>query len=90
MRLLNDILDFSKISRSIELEQIDFDLRECIGKAMKLPVLKASDKGIELGTGLTLDSESTRRVIQVDSRQIIVNFVGNAIKFTDVGRGRYR
>ncbi len=86
LRLLNDILDFSKIEAGhLELEHIDFDLRECVGKAMKLFMIKADDKGIELAA--RIDPSIPLRHVGDPGRlrQIIVNFVGNAIKFTEQG-----
>ena len=47
LRLLNDILDFSKIEAGrMELEEVDFNLRDCVGKAVKLLTLKAEEKGL--------------------------------------------
>lgn len=86
LRLLNDILDFSKIEAGrLELEEIDFDLRECVGKAIKLLTLKADEKGLELAG--RIDPRIPHQ-LQGDPgrlRQIIVNFVGNAVKFTERG-----
>lgn len=86
LRLLNDILDFSKIEAGhLELEHIDFDLHECVGKAMKLFMIKANDKGLELAA--RIDPSIPLRHVGDPGRlrQIIVNFVGNAIKFTEQG-----
>ncbi|MCM2369090.1 response regulator [Aporhodopirellula aestuarii] len=86
LRLLNDILDFSKIEAGrLELEHIDFELRDCIGNAIKLFTLKADDKGIELAG--RIDPTIPNRLVGDPGRlrQIIVNFVGNAMKFTERG-----
>ena len=86
LRLLNDILDFSKIEAGhLELEHIDFDLHECVGKAMKLFMIKADDNAIELA--VRIDPSIPLRHVGDPGRlrQIIVNFVGNAIKFTEQG-----
>ncbi|GAA5504949.1 response regulator [Novipirellula caenicola] len=86
LRLLNDILDFSKIEADrLELEEIDFDLRDCVGKAMRLFALKADEKGLELAA--RIDPSIPSRLVGDPGRlrQIIVNFVGNAIKFTEKG-----
>ncbi|MFG0262317.1 MAG: ATP-binding protein, partial [Novipirellula sp. JB048] len=86
LRLLNDILDFSKIEADrVELEQIEFDLRDCVGKAMKLFLLKAEEKGIELAA--RIDPAIPCRFVGDPGRlrQIIVNFVGNSLKFTSSG-----
>ena len=86
LRLLNDILDFSKIEAGrLELEHVHFDLRNCIGKAVKLLTLKADEKHIELAGRIdpTIPNELVGDPGRL--RQIIVNFVGNAIKFTETG-----
>jgi PAS domain S-box-containing protein len=86
LRLLNDILDFSKIEAGrLELDNTPFNLRDCIGKAIKLLTLKANEKGIELAG--RIDPGIPNELIGDPGRlrQIIVNFVGNAIKFTNSG-----
>lgn len=86
LRLLNDILDFSKIEAGrMELEEVDFNLRDCVGKAVKLLTFKAEEKGLELAG--RIDPSIPNLVIGDPGRlrQIIVNFVGNAIKFTEDG-----
>ncbi|TWU48570.1 Signal transduction histidine-protein kinase BarA [Rubripirellula tenax] len=86
LRLLNDILDFSKIEAGrLELELIEFDVRDCVGKAIKLFTIKAAEKELELAA--RIDPAVPLRLIGDPGRlrQIIVNFVGNAIKFTEQG-----
>ncbi|EMI17621.1 multi-sensor hybrid histidine kinase, partial [Rhodopirellula maiorica SM1] len=86
LRLLNDILDFSKIEAGrLELEQVHFDLRNCIGKAVKLLTLKADEKHIELAGRIDPSIPNELLGDPGRLRQIIVNFVGNAIKFTESG-----
>jgi PAS domain S-box-containing protein len=84
--LLNDILDFSKIEAGhLDLACEPFDVRECIGDTMKSLALRAHGKGLELA--FAVDSE-VPFVLAGDAgrlRQIVVNLVGNAIKFTDRG-----
>lgn len=84
--VINDILDFSKIEAGkLELEEIDFDLRDMMSKTMKLLALRKKDKGIEMI--LDID-ENIPKVIVGDPgrlRQVIINIVGNAIKFTEKG-----
>ncbi len=86
LRLLNDILDFSKIEAGrLELDHAPFNLRDCIGKAIKLLTLKANEKGLELAGRI---DPSIPNELMGDAgrlRQIVVNFVGNAIKFTSSG-----
>jgi PAS domain S-box-containing protein len=84
--IINEILDFSKIeSEKLELENKAFDLRECIEDSFDLLASKAADKDIELiyifekGTPSIVSGDVTRL------RQIIMNLVGNAIKFTEKG-----
>jgi CheY-like chemotaxis protein len=86
LRLLNDILDFSKIEAGkLELEQVEFSLQECFGKAVRLLTLRAEEKGLELAC--RIDPRIPDRLVGDPGRlrQIIVNLVGNAIKFTERG-----
>ena len=84
--VINDILDFSKIEASeIELAEINFDLRTCIEETLDLFALKAAQKKIEL---LYLADDSVPTAVAGDParvRQILVNVIGNAVKFTDHG-----
>ena len=86
LALINDILDFSKIEAGrLDLEQAPFDLPDCIEGALDLFAQKASDKGLDL---LCEIGEGVPRGIRGDStrlRQILVNLVGNALKFTERG-----
>ncbi|PJA98017.1 MAG: hypothetical protein CO128_09520 [Ignavibacteriales bacterium CG_4_9_14_3_um_filter_30_11] len=84
--IINDILDFSKIeSEKLELENQPFDLRDCIEDSLDLLSQKASEKSLDLGyliennTPVTINGDVTRL------KQIIINLVNNAIKFTEVG-----
>lgn len=85
--IINDILDFSKIeSGQLDLEKIPFDLVSCVEDSLDLFSLKAGEKGIELL--LEIDpSLKHKRIISDPTRvrQIIVNLVGNALKFTQQG-----
>ncbi len=84
--VINDILDFSKIEASaIELAEINFDLRTCIEETLDLFALKSAQKKIEL---LYLADDSVPSSVAGDParvRQILVNVIGNAVKFTDRG-----
>jgi two-component system, sensor histidine kinase and response regulator len=86
LNVLNDILDYSKIEAGkLELESIDFDLRECVEEVMQLLADSAHQKGIELVFHV---SDDVSFALQGDSgrlRQILINLVGNAIKFTECG-----
>ena len=86
LSLINDILDFSKIeSGKLELEQRDFDLRECLENALDVLAAKAAEKHLDLvgwigpGVPAAIVGDSTRL------RQVLINLVGNAIKFTATG-----
>jgi PAS domain S-box-containing protein len=86
LRLLNDILDFSKIEAGkLEMEEIEFSLQECVGRAMQVLTIRAADKGLELACRVA--PEIPDRLIGDPGRlrQVIVNLVGNAIKFTERG-----
>jgi len=84
--IINDILDFSKIDAGrLELETHPFDLRACIESAFDLVTEPAARKGLELaflidpGLPAGLSGDVTR------FRQVLVNLLGNAVKFTDAG-----
>ncbi len=84
--LLNDILDFSKIEAGkLELEQTEFSLRELLGEAVTSLASRAHDKGLELL--LHMRPEVPEFVIGDPHRlrQVAINLIGNAIKFTDRG-----
>jgi PAS domain S-box-containing protein len=87
LSLINNILDFSKIeSGKIELESQRFDLRECIGDTLRSLGLRAHDKGLELFACFSKDTPTEIIGDVVRLRQIIVNLVSNAIKFTSQGQ----
>jgi len=86
LTLINDILDFSKIEAGkLELEQIDFPFQQSIAEIVKVLAVRAQQKGLELacrvGAGVPerLNGDANRL------RQILVNLVGNAVKFTASG-----
>ena len=86
LSLINNILDFSKIEAGkVELESRRFDLRESLGDTMRSLGLRAHDKGLELFCSFSPDSPVEIIGDLVRLRQIIVNLVSNAIKFTDNG-----
>ncbi len=86
LTIINDILDFSKIeSGKLELEKHPFDLRTCIEDSLDLLAPRASEKKIELSYLLD-DDVPTQLIGDVTRlRQILVNLVGNAVKFTSQG-----
>ncbi len=84
--LINDILDLAKVeSGHIGLEQINFDLQEVLDKATELMALRAQGKGLELLVSTASDVPIGLIGDPHRLRQVIVNLVGNAIKFTDRG-----
>jgi PAS domain S-box-containing protein len=86
LAVINDILDFSKIEAGkLLLDREVFDLRESLGDTMKSFALRADQQGLELACQIHADVP--RHVVgdYHRLRQIVVNLVGNAIKFTDRG-----
>jgi len=86
LRLLNDILDFSKVEAGkLELESIEFSLRDLLGDAMLTFGLQADEKGVELTYLVPPDVPDTLVGDPGRLRQIVINLVGNALKFTEHG-----
>ncbi len=86
LTILNDILDFSKIEAGkLELEPVAFALRENLGTTLKTLALRAHQKGLGLASYVHPDVPDTLVGDPGRLRQIIVNLVGNAIKFTEQG-----
>lgn len=86
LEIINQILDFSKIeSGRLELETIDFDLWEVVGDTVKSLALRAHAKGLELAYHIAPEVPEVLLGDPVRLRQVIVNLVGNAIKFTERG-----
>src|SRR5262249_44732454 len=86
LSIINDILDFSKIEAGkLEIESIPFDLRESLGETMKALSFRAHQKGLELI--YEVQPEVPEAVLGDPGRlrQILINLVGNAIKFTELG-----
>jgi CheY-like chemotaxis protein/HPt (histidine-containing phosphotransfer) domain-containing protein len=86
LTIINDILDFSKIEAGrLEVEISPFSLRESIGDTMKTLALEAHKKGLELACEIAPDTPEALLGDSVRLRQIVLNLVGNAIKFTERG-----
>ena len=84
--LINDILDFSKIEAGrLDLEAIPFSLRDILGDTLQSLGLRAGEKGLELSFHIPPDVPDRLVGDPIRLRQIVVNLVGNAIKFTEVG-----
>lgn len=86
LNLINDILDLSKVEAGhVELESIDFDLREVVERTGEILAVRAHEKELELichvmpNVPVTLTGDPNRL------RQILINLIGNAIKFTEKG-----
>jgi len=86
LELLNDILDFSKIEAGrLELEQTDFELRDLLGDTMQALAVRAHGKGLELALQIRPEVPDALTGDPHRLRQVLVNLVGNALKFTERG-----
>ena len=86
LTIINDILDVSKLDAGkVDLEDIDFDLVETVEGAVTLLASKAHDKNIELGIYVDPSARAGFRGDPNRIRQILLNLVGNGIKFTEKG-----
>jgi len=86
LSIINDILDFSKIeSGLLEVEEIDFNLRNLIEETSQMMSEMAHEKGLELNVVLPVDIAEALKGDPGRLRQILVNLVSNAVKFTDKG-----
>jgi CheY-like chemotaxis protein len=86
LAVINDILDFSKIEAGrLDLDIAPFDLRESLGDAVKSLAIRAHEKGLELACRIRPDVPSGVMGDRTRLRQVVINLVGNAIKFTDAG-----
>jgi PAS domain S-box-containing protein len=86
LTILNDILDFSKIeARKLHLESVPFNLRDAIGDTLRALAVRAQQKGVELVCDIRPDVLEFVMGDPGRLRQVLVNLLGNAIKFTDRG-----
>ena len=86
LRVINDILDFSKIEAGkLELDPVAFDVRDIVAVAMRTMAVRAHTKSLELAYRVHTDVPQALYGDAGRFRQVLINLVGNAIKFTDVG-----
>ncbi len=86
LTIINDILDFSKIeSGKLDLENQAFDMRECIESAVDLLATKAAEKKLELAVSIDSDVPLAVKGDVTRLRQILINLLNNAVKFTNRG-----
>ncbi len=86
MTVINDILDFSKIeARKLDLANIPFDIRDCIGDATKTLAAEAFKKGLELAFEVEANVPQLLSGDPIRLRQVLLNLIGNAVKFTTTG-----
>jgi signal transduction histidine kinase/CheY-like chemotaxis protein len=84
--IINDILDFSKIeARKLEIDTIDFDLRYAMADTLRALAPRAHAKGLELACQISPDVPTALGGDPSRLRQIMVNLIGNAVKFTEKG-----
>ncbi len=86
LALLNDILDFSKIEAGkLEMEMIEFQLSDSLAETLRLMALRAHQKGLELVYQISPDIPERFIGDPTRLRQVLINLIGNAIKFTQKG-----
>ncbi len=86
LTIINDILDFSKIeARKLELEILDFDLREAVEGTLDVVAQRAQAKGLEFACLIPTDLPTRLRGDPGRLRQVLLNMLSNAIKFTQQG-----
>lgn len=86
LTVINDILDVSKIEAGkLDIDEVDFSLRDCLGEAMKTLALRAHAKGLEITLSVNPETPDHLLGDPTRVRQIIINLVGNSVKFTEHG-----
>ena len=84
--LINDILDLSKVeSGHLMLENLNFDVGEVLDKTLEIMAIRAHEKGLELALRIAPDVPKALVGDPARLRQVLINLIGNAIKFTDKG-----
>src|ERR1700722_18846084 len=91
LQVINDILDFSEIeAQKLRLEQIEFDLRDCVAASVKAVIFAADHKCLKLAWEIDPTVPQKVRGDPGRLRQILINLLSNGIKFTDHGEVRLR
>jgi len=87
LRILNDVLDFSKVEAGkMELSEVHFEIRKCVAQVVAALEFGARQKGLILESLVSADVPPWLRGDDARLRQVLVNLVGNAIKFTNEGK----
>ncbi len=87
LALLNDVLDFSKIDAGrTDLDPVDFEIRAVVDLAVRSLAMRAKQKGLEFNVHIAADVPAALKGDATRLRQVLLNLVGNAVKFTDSGR----
>ncbi|MCK6410129.1 PAS domain-containing hybrid sensor histidine kinase/response regulator [Thauera sp.] len=91
LTIINDILDFSRIEAGhLSVEEIDFSLASVVSETCRALALRAAQKGLELYYDVAPDAPAVLRGDPTRLRQVLVNLIGNAIKFTERGEVEVR
>ncbi len=86
LAIINDILDLNKLeSGRIELEEVPFNLPDLLNETLQIFIFKAKEKGLELSSNYHPDLPHWLEGDPLRLKQVLINLVGNAVKFTDKG-----